>query len=286
MWVLALGGVFLATTQACILCQLSARDLSGRLAHVCSQVEAKWKDCGASWNFPAFALDEVSMNRVIEKTHRVLRVMALAAKDQAPPVHPGSSLRACLPGQNHPLQLLHLPEHPGALLAQKALLPRKSRSSGSQDPAPLCLDSCPAAGHPEPRGGVQLLQTKRGPVKTLPASQPPLLKGRSPPPPLPLEGISQPFSSHPEGSAFHTLKPNVPKVPGSDGLWGPRHPQGEHSPAPPPQPSTNQMGAVTDSRKISTEGKNPLQAPPLPHPLLPILGSGGWLPQKLLLGLL
>ncbi|XP_077749029.1 sperm-egg fusion protein TMEM95 isoform X2 [Canis aureus] len=259
MWVLALGGVFLATTQACILCQLSARDLSGRLAHVCSQVEAKWKDCGASWNLPAFALDEVSMNRVIEKTHRVLRVMALAAKDQAPPVHQGSSLRACLP---------------------------KSRSSGSQDPAPLCLDSCPAAGHPEPRGGVQLLQTKRGPVKTLPASQPPLLKGRSPPPPLPLEGISQPFSSHPEGSAFHTLKPNVPKVPGSDGLWGPRHPQGEHSPAPPPQPSTNQMGAVTDSRKISTEGKNPLQAPPLPHPLLPILGSGGWLPQKLLLGLL
>lgn len=226
---------------------------------------------------------------------------------------------------------------PGSLTASWAPC-RKSRSSGSQDPAPLCLDSCPAAGHPEPRGGVspqsgeakggsslttserpppspqylppppllppptilpalprppisvspqvQLLQTKRGPVKTLPASQPPLLKGRSPPPPLPLEGISQPFSSHPEGSAFHTLKPNVPKVPGSDGLWGPRHPQGEHSPAPPPQPSTNQMGAVTDSRKISTEGKNPLQAPPLPHPLLPILGSGGWLPQKLLLGLL
>ncbi|XP_022274212.1 sperm-egg fusion protein TMEM95 isoform X4 [Canis lupus baileyi] len=231
MWVLALGGVFLATTQACILCQLSARDLSGRLAHVCSQVEAKWKDCGASWNFPAFALDEVSMNRVIEKTHRVLRVMALCAP-------------AC-----------------------------RGRTT---------LYNCSTCQSTQ----VQLLQTKRGPVKTLPASQPPLLKGRSPPPPLPLEGISQPFSSHPEGSAFHTLKPNVPKVPGSDGLWGPRHPQGEHSPAPPPQPSTNQMGAVTDSRKISTEGKNPLQAPPLPHPLLPILGSGGWLPQKLLLGLL
>lgn len=59
MWVLALGGVFLATTQACILCQLSARDLSGRLAHMCGQVEAKWKDCGASWNFPAFALGEL-----------------------------------------------------------------------------------------------------------------------------------------------------------------------------------------------------------------------------------
>ncbi|XP_013968734.1 sperm-egg fusion protein TMEM95 isoform X7 [Canis lupus baileyi] len=87
MWVLALGGVFLATTQACILCQLSARDLSGRLAHVCSQVEAKWKDCGASWNFPAFALDEVSMNRVIEKTHRVLRVMEIKGSFSSLPLY-------------------------------------------------------------------------------------------------------------------------------------------------------------------------------------------------------
>ncbi|XP_022274211.1 sperm-egg fusion protein TMEM95 isoform X3 [Canis lupus baileyi] len=258
MWVLALGGVFLATTQACILCQLSARDLSGRLAHVCSQVEAKWKDCGASWNFPAFALDEVSMNRVIEKTHRVLRVMEIKGSFSSLPLY--------------------------QLWLQKIKLPQYTREALC---APACrgrttLYNCSTCQSTQ----VQLLQTKRGPVKTLPASQPPLLKGRSPPPPLPLEGISQPFSSHPEGSAFHTLKPNVPKVPGSDGLWGPRHPQGEHSPAPPPQPSTNQMGAVTDSRKISTEGKNPLQAPPLPHPLLPILGSGGWLPQKLLLGLL
>ncbi|KAM8955383.1 sperm-egg fusion protein TMEM95 isoform 5-T5 [Lycaon pictus] len=87
MWVLALGGVFLVTTQACILCQLSARDLSGRLAHVCSQVEAKWKDCGASWNFPAFALDEVSMNRVIEKTHRVLRVMEIKGSFSSLPLY-------------------------------------------------------------------------------------------------------------------------------------------------------------------------------------------------------
>ncbi|XP_077749034.1 sperm-egg fusion protein TMEM95 isoform X7 [Canis aureus] len=87
MWVLALGGVFLATTQACILCQLSARDLSGRLAHVCSQVEAKWKDCGASWNLPAFALDEVSMNRVIEKTHRVLRVMEIKGSFSSLPLY-------------------------------------------------------------------------------------------------------------------------------------------------------------------------------------------------------
>ncbi|XP_025860971.1 sperm-egg fusion protein TMEM95 [Vulpes vulpes] len=87
MWVLALGGVFLATTQACILCQLSARDLSGRLAHMCGQVEAKWKDCGASWNFPAFALDEVSMNRVIEKTHRVLRVMEIKGSFSSLPLY-------------------------------------------------------------------------------------------------------------------------------------------------------------------------------------------------------
>lgn len=143
MWVLALGGVFLATAQGCVLCHLPARDLSGRLAQLCSQVEVLWKNCGASWSFPAFALgklrrpgtgratvatapgvgqpvasqpgpsvapsvhsppgthrplpvgellqalgrsgknhrslpvsaDEASMNKVIEKTHRVLRVM-------------------------------------------------------------------------------------------------------------------------------------------------------------------------------------------------------------------
>ncbi|XP_034503032.1 transmembrane protein 95 isoform X5 [Ailuropoda melanoleuca] len=145
MWVLALGGVFLATAQGCVLCHLPARDLSGRLAQLCSQVEVLWKNCGASWSFPAFALgklrrpgtgratvatapgvgqpvasqpgpsvapsvhsppgthrplpvgellqalgrsgknhrslpvsaDEASMNKVIEKTHRVLRVMEI-----------------------------------------------------------------------------------------------------------------------------------------------------------------------------------------------------------------
>ncbi|EFB27776.1 hypothetical protein PANDA_013854 [Ailuropoda melanoleuca] len=56
MWVLALGGVFLATAQGCVLCHLPARDLSGRLAQLCSQVEVLWKNCGASWSFPAFAL--------------------------------------------------------------------------------------------------------------------------------------------------------------------------------------------------------------------------------------
>nr|XP_044601512.1 sperm-egg fusion protein TMEM95 isoform X3 [Equus asinus] len=79
MWMLALGGVFLAAAQACVFCRLPDRDLSGRLAWLCSQMEAQWRDCKASWNFSAFALDEVSMNKVTEKTHRVLKVMALCA---------------------------------------------------------------------------------------------------------------------------------------------------------------------------------------------------------------
>ncbi|XP_070084051.1 sperm-egg fusion protein TMEM95 isoform X1 [Equus przewalskii] len=77
MWMLALGGVFLAAAQACVFCRLPDRDLSGRLAWLCSQMEAQWRDCKASWNFSAFALDEVSMNKVTEKTHRVLKVMEI-----------------------------------------------------------------------------------------------------------------------------------------------------------------------------------------------------------------
>ncbi|XP_077021893.1 sperm-egg fusion protein TMEM95 isoform X2 [Tamandua tetradactyla] len=77
MWMLALGGVFLAATQACVFCRLPAHDLLSRLTRLCSQMEAQWEECGASWNFSAFALDDVSMNRVTEKTHRVLRVMEI-----------------------------------------------------------------------------------------------------------------------------------------------------------------------------------------------------------------
>ncbi|XP_046531875.1 sperm-egg fusion protein TMEM95 [Equus quagga] len=57
MWMLALGGVFLAAAQACVFCRLPDRDLSGRLAWLCSQMEAQWRDCKASWNFSAFALE-------------------------------------------------------------------------------------------------------------------------------------------------------------------------------------------------------------------------------------
>ncbi|XP_012915884.1 sperm-egg fusion protein TMEM95 isoform X3 [Mustela putorius furo] len=87
MWMLALGGVFLATAQACVLCHLPDRDLAGRLAKLCSRVETRWKDCRASWSFPAFALDETSMNNVIEKTHRVLRVMEIKGSLSSLPLY-------------------------------------------------------------------------------------------------------------------------------------------------------------------------------------------------------
>ncbi|XP_057356938.1 sperm-egg fusion protein TMEM95 isoform X2 [Manis pentadactyla] len=77
LWMLALGGVFLAAAQACVFCRLPDRNLLGRMAQLCSQMEVRWKDCEASWNFSAFALDEVTMNKVTEKTHRVLRVMEI-----------------------------------------------------------------------------------------------------------------------------------------------------------------------------------------------------------------
>ncbi|TKC42474.1 hypothetical protein EI555_006271 [Monodon monoceros] len=75
MWMLALGGIFLAAAQACVFCRFPDHDLSGRLAQLCSQMEAQWKDCEVSWNFSAFALDDASLKKVTEKTHRVLRVM-------------------------------------------------------------------------------------------------------------------------------------------------------------------------------------------------------------------
>nr|XP_021503793.1 transmembrane protein 95 [Meriones unguiculatus] len=72
MWVLALGGVFLAVGQACIFCRLPAHALPSRLAQLSSQAE--WKEW-APPDFSAFALDEETMRKITEKTHRVLRVM-------------------------------------------------------------------------------------------------------------------------------------------------------------------------------------------------------------------
>lgn len=57
MWKLALAGVLLAATKACIFCRLPDRDLSGRLARLLSQMEPQWKEW-ASPDFSAFALGE------------------------------------------------------------------------------------------------------------------------------------------------------------------------------------------------------------------------------------
>lgn len=56
MWMLALAVALLEAAQACLFCRLPAHGLSGRLAWLCSQIEAQWKDCEASWNFSTFAL--------------------------------------------------------------------------------------------------------------------------------------------------------------------------------------------------------------------------------------
>ncbi|OWK14810.1 hypothetical protein Celaphus_00000957 [Cervus elaphus hippelaphus] len=87
MWTLALGGIFLAAVEACVFCRFPDRELSGRLARLCSQMEVQWKDCEVSWTFSAFALDDASLNKITEKTHRVLRVMALC-----PPACRGSTI--------------------------------------------------------------------------------------------------------------------------------------------------------------------------------------------------
>ncbi|KAF6299988.1 transmembrane protein 95 [Rhinolophus ferrumequinum] len=123
MWLLTLGGVFLAAAQACVFCRLPARDLSGRLAQLCSQMEAQWKDCQSSWNFSAFALDEGSMNKVTEKTHRVLRVIEIK-----------KSLSS-LPSYWQWLQKIKLPEY--------------TREA-------LCAPTCPRV-HLSPAGGSTIL---------------------------------------------------------------------------------------------------------------------------------
>ncbi|XP_023586791.1 sperm-egg fusion protein TMEM95 isoform X1 [Trichechus manatus latirostris] len=87
MWMLVLGGVFLAAAQACVFCRLPAHDLLGRLDQICSQMEVQWEACEASQDFSAFALDEVSMNKITEKTHRVLRVMEIKGSFSSLPLY-------------------------------------------------------------------------------------------------------------------------------------------------------------------------------------------------------
>ncbi|XP_049717432.1 sperm-egg fusion protein TMEM95 isoform X2 [Elephas maximus indicus] len=87
MWMLTLGGVFLAAAQACVFCRLPAHDLLSRLDRLCSQMEVQWEACEASRDFSAFALDEVSMNKITEKTHRVLRVMEIKGSFSSLPLY-------------------------------------------------------------------------------------------------------------------------------------------------------------------------------------------------------
>ncbi|XP_044795290.1 sperm-egg fusion protein TMEM95 isoform X1 [Bubalus bubalis] len=160
MWTLALGGIFLAAVEACVFCRFPDRELSGRLAQLCSQMEVQWKDCEVSWTFSAFALDDASLNKITEKTHRVLRVMEIKGSLYSLPSYwqwlRKTKLReynrealcppACREGQHHPVQLFHLPGLRGVLLAPKALLPRSLLpTSASPPPRSLSSEASPAS---------------------------------------------------------------------------------------------------------------------------------------------
>ncbi|XP_036123529.1 transmembrane protein 95 isoform X2 [Molossus molossus] len=164
MWVLALGGAFLAAAQACVFCRLPAHDLSSRLAWLCRQMEVHWKDCETSWNFSNFALDEVSMNKVTEKTHRVLRVMEIKKSFSSLPLYWQWLQKTKLP--EYTREALCSPACWGSTILyncstckgfevycwpQKRCFPG---SSGSQDSAPFCLWNYPVLGCPKPCGGV------------------------------------------------------------------------------------------------------------------------------------
>lgn len=66
MWVLALGGVFLAVAKACIFCRLPAHALPSRLAQLNKQTEPQWKEW-ASLNFSAFALGKIRHTRLAQQ---------------------------------------------------------------------------------------------------------------------------------------------------------------------------------------------------------------------------
>ncbi|XP_024587124.1 transmembrane protein 95 isoform X1 [Neophocaena asiaeorientalis asiaeorientalis] len=165
MWMLALGGIFLAAAQACVLCRFPDHDLSGRLAQLCSQMEAQWKDCEVSWNFSAFALDDASLKKVTEKTHRVLRVMEIKGSLSSLLSYWKWLQKTKLPEYNR--EALCAPACRGSTILYNCSTcqgfevycwPRKRcfpGSLGSQDSAALRLRSHPPPGYSELRGGVQ-----------------------------------------------------------------------------------------------------------------------------------
>ncbi|KAM6163714.1 sperm-egg fusion protein TMEM95 [Rhynchocyon petersi] len=87
MWMLTLGGVFTVAAQACVFCHLPAHDLLGRVDQLCRQLDVQWEACDTFRGFSAFALDEVSMNKITEKTHRVLRVMEIKESYSSLPLY-------------------------------------------------------------------------------------------------------------------------------------------------------------------------------------------------------
>lgn len=216
-----------------------------------------------------------------------------------PPLAQVSELSATNPPPPDPAHTALAGEVAGSLTASWVPC-RKSRSLGSQGSAPRSPGGCLPAGCSEPHGGVSrgrgkggrglvtseppstfphphprpptlclpsgpVTWKKKGRVRVSTASQPPVLKTMNPQLPLPSKGISQPLSSTPRGSAFQTRKPRRPLDPS---VRGPPGTQAPHWKSPPLQPSTNHTGEpAAGSRKLSTEGKNPLLAtPPTPPP--------------------
>uniref|UniRef100_A0A2K6G0D8 Transmembrane protein 95 n=1 Tax=Propithecus coquereli TaxID=379532 RepID=A0A2K6G0D8_PROCO len=174
MWLLALCGVFLAAAEACVFCRLPAHDLSARLARFCGQTKAQWKACEVSPDFLAFALDEVSLNKVTEKTHRVLRVMEIKEAFSSLPAYWQWLQKTKLP--EYTREALCAPACRGSTIlyncstcaaTEASCWPRKRcfpESLGSQDSAPLYLRSCPASGCSQPAGGVPPPPSKKGPA--------------------------------------------------------------------------------------------------------------------------
>ncbi|KAL2765747.1 sperm-egg fusion protein TMEM95 isoform 1 precursor, partial [Daubentonia madagascariensis] len=187
MWMLALGVVFLVAAEACVFCRLPAHDLSGRLARLCSQMKAQWKECKVSPDFSAFALDEVSLNKVAEKTHRVLRVMEIKEAFSSLPLYWQWLQKTKLP--EYTREALCAPACRGSTIlyncstcegTEVSCWPRKRcfpGSLGSQDSAPLCLRSRPPSGCSEPPGGVPPPPSKKCLVKMQTTSQSPAPRG-------------------------------------------------------------------------------------------------------------
>ncbi|XP_077169971.1 sperm-egg fusion protein TMEM95 isoform X3 [Paroedura picta] len=77
---LAGGGL---EAEGCLPCRLHFKNLKGRFARLCAQYRERFgrQNCTSyPWgrgSFQGFALDELSLDLILEKTHRVFRVIAL-----------------------------------------------------------------------------------------------------------------------------------------------------------------------------------------------------------------